>query len=140
MAAMLPAEGGLHILVLDAGPASRWWHDPVRRLTGKVVRRLLEPDAFGSLSRALVPRARQAIKALGRRQPVQSRCFTWEQAPHVFVDDLDCPYVTPPNRPFIWFRSRMLRGRLVVPGHGRQYYGLAPDDFAPPDRLGRIGH
>ena len=49
--------------------------------------------------------------------------------PHAFVDDLDCPYVTPPDRPFDWFRSRMLGGRLVVPNHGRQYYRLGRRRF-----------
>src|SRR5262249_30143900 len=57
------------------------------------------------------------------------------RAPEAFVDDLDCPYVTPPDRPFIWLRSRQLGGRMVIPGHGRQYYRLAPDDLAPADGL-----
>ena len=29
----------------------------------------------------------------------------------------------------------MLGGRMVIPGHGRQYYRLGPDDFAPSDGL-----
>jgi choline dehydrogenase-like flavoprotein len=41
----------------------------------------------------------------------------------------------PPGRPFIWLRSRQVGGRMVVPGHGRQYYRLAPDDFACADGL-----
>lgn len=136
LAAMLLAEGGLRVLVLDAGPPSRWWLGSIRHLSGRVVSRLLEPDALRFFPRVVIPPARRAIKVLGRwRQPVQSRCISWDQAPHAFVDDLDCPYVTPPDRPFDWFRSRMLGGRLVVPGHGRQYYRLGPDDFAPPDGL-----
>ena len=70
-----------------------------------------------------------------RRQPVQSRCYAWERAPNAFVDDRDCPYVTPPNRPFVWVRTRMLGGRVAVPGHGRQYYRLGPDDLVPNDGL-----
>ena len=73
---------------------------------------------------------------LGRwRQPIQSRCMTWESSPLAFVDDRDCPYVTAPDRPFVWIRSRILGGRLAVPGHGRQYYRLGPDDFTPCDGL-----
>ena len=133
---MLLAEGGLRVLVLDAGPPSSWLRGPVRHLSGRLVRRLLEPDALRFLPSRVIPRARQMVKALGRRrQPVQSRCISWDQAPHAFIDDLDCPYVTPPDRRFDWFRSRMLGGRLVVPGHGRQYYRLGPDDFSPPDGL-----
>src|SRR5262249_23511983 len=69
------------------------------------------------------------------RQPVQSHCYAWEQAPDAYVDDRDCPYVTPPDRPFIWVRARMLGGRLAVPGHGRQYFRFGPNDFSPPDGL-----
>src|SRR5262249_32126036 len=52
-----------------------------------------------------------------------------------FVDDLDCPYFTPPGRPFVWLRARQLGGRMTIPGHGRQYYRMGPDDFAPADGL-----
>jgi choline dehydrogenase-like flavoprotein len=136
LAAMLLAQSGLRVLVLDAGSPSHWWQAPLRRLTGKLVRRVLQPDASRFLPPFVIPRARQAAKALGRwRQPIQSRCHAWEHAPNAFVDDFDCPYVTPPDRPFDWFRSRMLGGRLIVPNHGRQYYRLGPHDFAPPDGL-----
>jgi choline dehydrogenase-like flavoprotein len=136
LAAMLLAESGLRVLVLDAGLPPSWSHAPVRRMTGTLVRRILEPDALKFLPPFVINRARRAVKLLGRwRQPIQSRCYSWEQAPSAFVDDLDCPYVTPPDRPFDWFRSRMLGGRLIVPSHGRQYYRLGPDDLAPPDGL-----
>src|ERR1700722_18869296 len=65
LAAMLLAESGFRVLVLDAGPPPKWWQDPVRRLTGKVVRRLVEPDALGFVSPVIIPYARRAIKALG---------------------------------------------------------------------------
>jgi choline dehydrogenase-like flavoprotein len=136
LAAMLLAESGLRVLVLDAGPPINWSSAPARRLTGKVVRRLLQPDALKFLPPALIPRARQMVKAVGQwRQPIQSRGFTWEQAPQAYVDDRDCPYITAPDRPFTWIRSRMLGGRVAVPGHGRQYYRLGPDDLFPPDGL-----
>jgi choline dehydrogenase-like flavoprotein len=136
LAAMLLAESGFRVLVLDAGLPINWSSAPMQRLTGKVVRRLLRPDALRFLPPVLIPRARQMVKALGQwRQPIQSRCFTWEQAPNAYVDDRDCPYVTVPNRPFTWIRSRMLGGRVAVPGHGRQYYRLGPDDFSPSDGL-----
>jgi choline dehydrogenase-like flavoprotein len=51
------------------------------------------------------------------------------------VDDRNCPYVTAPDRPFVWIRARILGGRAAVPGHGRQYYRLGPDDFTPHDGL-----
>src|SRR5262249_7110486 len=118
----------------DAGVPSTWLRAPLRRLTGRVVRRL--SGSKNLLPHALIPQARRTLRILGRwRQPVQSHCYAWEQAPDAYVDDRDCPYVTPPDRPFIWVRARMLGGRLAVPGHGRQYFRFGPNDFSPPDGL-----
>src|SRR6478672_5474070 len=40
------------------------------------------------------------------RQPIQSSCYAWKLAPEAFVDDVDCPYTTPPERSFVWVRGR----------------------------------
>jgi choline dehydrogenase-like flavoprotein len=109
LAALLLAEAGLRVLILEAGLARS------SRL------RRWEPAA---------------LKVRAQRQPIQSCCYAWRVDPEAFVDDFDCPYITPPGRPFIWLRSRQVGGRMVVPGHGRQYYRLAPDDFACADGLG----
>jgi choline dehydrogenase-like flavoprotein len=111
LAALLLAEAGLRVLVLEAG----WARPPIR-----------------SHSLRLGATAAESRKS---RQPVQSRCYAWEFDPDAYVDDVDCPYITPPDRPFVWVRARQLGGRMVVPGHGRQYYRLAPDDFACTDGL-----
>ena len=116
LAALLLAEAGVRVLVLEAGQA----RDPGSR--SRLVSPLLEPVA---------------LEILRRRQPIQSRCQVWEFDPEAFVDDLDHPYVTPPDRPFIWVRARQLGGRMVVPGHGQQYYRLGPDDFACSDGSGQ---
>jgi choline dehydrogenase-like flavoprotein len=120
LAALLLSEAGLRVLVLDAGSARSPIRSLSRRLTRGTIRRLLGPAAF---------------KVLARRQTIQSRCYAWGLAPEAFVDDIDCPYVTTPGHPFVWLRARQLGGRMVVPGHGRQYYRLGPDDFAPADGL-----
>jgi choline dehydrogenase-like flavoprotein len=136
LAAMLLAEGGLRVLVLDAGPPLASLGAPFRRLIQGVAQRLSTPRALSLMPGSFIPKARSLLRRLGRgRQPIQSHCYAWVGAPDAFVDDLDCPYVTPPDRPFIWVRSRMLGGRVAVPGHGRQYYRLGPDDFAPTDGL-----
>jgi choline dehydrogenase-like flavoprotein len=112
LAALLLAEAGVRVLVLEAGPAR----------------------APGSRSRAVSPLLEPvALEILRRRQPIQSRCHVWEFDPEAFVDDLDYPYITPPDRPFVWLRARQLGGRMVVPGHGQQYYRLGPDDFVCSD-------
>jgi choline dehydrogenase-like flavoprotein len=136
LAALLLSEAGLRVLVLDAGLPSNWPRAPLRRVAGSLVRQLSTPEGLRFLPAPLIPKARRAVRILGRwRQPVQTRCFAWERAPELFVDDLDCPYVTPPDHPFVWVRARMLGGRLVIPGHGRQYYRLGPADFHPRDGL-----
>ena len=112
LAALLLAEAGVRVLVLEAGRARA----PGSR--SRVVSPLLEPVA---------------LEILRRRQPIQSRCHVWEFDPEAFVDDLDYPYITPPDRPFVWLRARQLGGRMVVPGHGQQYYRLGPDDFVCSD-------
>ena len=112
LAALLLAEAGVRVLVLEAGRARA----PGSR--SRVVSPLLEPVA---------------LEILRRRQAIQSRCQVWELDPEAFVDDLDYPYITPPDRPFVWLRARQLGGRMVVPGHGQQYYRLSPDDFVCSD-------
>lgn len=133
MAALSLTEAGLNVLVLDAGlPGSPLRMLP-RRLAHKVGRRLLGSHGPAILDRLL--RTPLTRRLLARRQPIQSQCYAWGLAPWQFVDDIDCPYSTPPDRPFIWLRSRQLGGRMVIPGHGRQYYRFGPADFAPTDGL-----
>ena len=120
-AAMLLTEAGLRVLVLDAGPVRSAVRSFSRRVVRGLTRRILGDSALATLDR--------------RRQAIQMQCYAWPGAPQAFVDDLDCPYDTPADRPFVWLRARQLGGRWLIPGHGRQYYRLGPDDFAPPDRL-----
>ena len=115
LAAKCMTDAGLDVLLLDAG-LPRWVQ--LRRLIWHAGNTLLGAGA---------------VKLLGRRQSVQSRCFAWWTAPDTFVDDVDNPYVTPANQSFVWLRSRQLGGRIAVPGHGRQYYRLGPADFHPSD-------
>jgi choline dehydrogenase-like flavoprotein len=135
LAALLLTEAGLRVLVLEAGP-SRGQRSVSRWLTTNAVRLLTGPLDLRSSPAPLSLIARAALTAAGWwRQPIQSRCRQWIRAPEIFVDDLDCPYVTPRNRPFVWVRARALGGRMLVPGHGWQYYRLGPDDFTPTDGL-----
>jgi choline dehydrogenase-like flavoprotein len=136
LAAALLTEAGLRVLVLDAGWRSRVLQAPFRRMSGYLVHKLADPRGLRYLPPKLVRGGRAALKRLGRlRQPIQTQCYAWETLPEAFVDDLDCPYVTPPSQPFNWIRARLLGGRMVIPGHGRQYYRLAQEDFAPIDGL-----
>ena len=121
LAALLLTEAGLRVLVLDAGPVRSAIRSFSRRLARGLTRRILGGAAIAAIDR--------------RRHPIQTQCNAWPLAPEAFVDDIDCPYVSPPDRPFVWLRARQLGGRWHIPRHGRQYYRLGPADIAPADGL-----
>jgi choline dehydrogenase-like flavoprotein len=134
LAALLLAEAGRQVLVLDAGWPVTQHRSWARRLTTKLVRRLADPRILSIVPPGLVPLARDAISVIGRpRQPIQSTSYAWMSAPDAYVDDLDSPYVTPADRPFTWIRARQLGGRMTIPWHGRQYLRFGGDDFRPDD-------
>lgn len=136
LAALLLCEAGLSVLVLDAGVRRRFAEAPYAALLTAAVRRVATPETFARLPLPVATLGRKALRLAGRlRQPVQSRCFAWEMRPDLLVDDRDNPYRAAAEAPFTWFRARQLGGRMIVPGHGRQYYRLSPADFAPSDGL-----
>jgi len=68
-------------------------------------------------------RARQA-----REQPVQRRCYACDEwSGKFFVNDLENPYSTPSERPFLWIRGRQVGGRSIM--WGRQVYRWSDLDF-----------
>jgi choline dehydrogenase-like flavoprotein len=134
LAAERLTQGGLKVLLLDAGLRLSALRAPGRKLINAVAKRLCNPGYLPALSPALINAGRHALQMAGRiRQPVQTKCYAWERRPEAFVDDFDCPYTTTAGRPFTWIRGRGLQGRLGIPGHGRLYFRLGPDDFAPLD-------
>lgn len=119
-AAKALSEAGLRVVVLDAGSAR--WQDRAELLRDSVRRTLgykIEEDP-----------------AAIRRQRTQSACYAWPIHPRAFVDDIDCPYTTPPDQPFAWIRSRHLGGRMIVRGHGLQFYRFSDLEFRCGDRDG----
>jgi choline dehydrogenase-like flavoprotein len=101
-------DGGLEVLLLEAGPAL----DPARDFP------LPPPPARGLAARA----------AAARGQRVQLRCAVFDgRSRRFFVDDRHNPYTTPRGRPFNWFRGRQVGGRLPV--WGRVMLRLRPEDL-----------
>ena len=134
LAALLLTEAGLNVLVLDAGWRRNLMEAPWSRATGAMVGAFANPKALRFLPPALIWKGRQALKKFGAvRQPVQSTCYAWERLPEAFVDDKASPYNSEAGSEFAWFRAHTLGGRMVIPGHGRQYFRLAANDFAPAD-------
>jgi choline dehydrogenase-like flavoprotein len=119
-AAKALSEAGMRVLVLDAGPPRRssqalFVYDAIRRRLGYRI----EEDPAAVL-----------------RQPIQSSCYAWPRHPHAFVDDLENPYTNGPGRRFTWLRSRQVGGRMMVRGHGLQFYRFSDLDFKAGQRDG----
>ena len=49
-----------------------------------------------------------------RQETQKSHPTYWATNPDFFVDDVDNPYTTPPDKPFRWIRSRRVGGRSLV--------------------------
>jgi len=63
-----------------------------------------------------------------REQPIQRRCYACdEMASKFFVNDLENPYTTDPDKPFMWIRGRQVGGRSIM--WGRQVYRWSDLDF-----------
>jgi choline dehydrogenase-like flavoprotein len=127
-------KAGLKVLVLDAGLRLSFLQAPYRRSLAAIVSRAANPNFLPFMPPYLLFQGRRALRLVGRiRQRVQTKCYAWERRPDAFVDDRECPYTTPPDHPFLWIRARTLGGRVSIPGHGRLYFRLGRDDFAPTD-------
>jgi len=119
-AAKALSEAGMDVLVLEAGCGrrrgeARLLYDALRRRCGYKIEE--DPAAV-------------------RRQRIQSSCYAWPTHPHAFVDDIENPYTTGPDKPFAWIRSRQLGGRMLVRKHGLQFYRFSDFDFRAGDRDG----
>jgi choline dehydrogenase-like flavoprotein len=136
MAALQLTRAGLSVLVLDAGwpldPAA----EPLRYLTARFVKSAADPRLQAVLPPKAIALGQRALRFMGKaHQPVQTRCFAWMLAPESFVSDRRRPYVAEPGGVFDWFRAEQLGGRMIIPGHGRQYYRMSEADLHPTDGL-----
>src|SRR2546429_594255 len=74
-------------------------------------------------------------KRLAKEQPIQQQCYACdEMAYKFFVNDLENPYTTPPDKPFSWTGGRRVGGRSIM--WGRQVYGWSDLDFEANAREG----
>ncbi|HVG39584.1 MAG TPA: GMC family oxidoreductase [Pyrinomonadaceae bacterium] len=112
MAAKELTEKGLRVLILEAGRKV----DPEKEYNMLAWPYELKRRGFGDQ------------RELERTQPIQSRCYACnEYSGKWFVNDLENPYTTPPDKPFFWIRSRQTGGRSLP--WGRQSYRLSNYDF-----------
>jgi choline dehydrogenase-like flavoprotein len=112
-------ELGLRTLVLEAGPDIRPERDYVEHV-----------QPWEMPFRGFGDRARR-----DREQPVQKYCYACDEwSGKFFVNDLENPYTTPPDKPFLWIRGRQVGGRSIM--WGRQVYRWSDLDFEANAREG----
>ena len=67
-------------------------------------------------------------KRLEAEQPIQRNCYACDEMAHkFFVNDIENPYTTDPDAPFLWIRGRQVGGRSIM--WGRQVYRWSDLDF-----------
>jgi choline dehydrogenase-like flavoprotein len=96
VAAMVLAEAGLRVLVLEAGP----------QLSDQAAR---GSEPFNSLRRA-------ANLISGRHHHQRHHPGYWKHNPELFVDERLNPYTTPEDAPFLWTRGRQVGGKSLTWG------------------------
>ena len=112
-------EAGLHTLVLEAGPEII----PERDYTEHV-------PVWDMKYRGMADR-----KKLAERQSIQRECYACDELGSAFfVDDVENPYTTPDDSPFLFLRGRQVGGRSIM--WGRQVYRLSDLDFEANAREG----
>src|SRR5262245_3808545 len=105
-------EKGLRVVVLEAGRKL----DPQKDFTEHTWPYELKFRGFGNR------------RQLERTQPIQSLCYACTEYGHqLFVNDVENPYTTPPDKPFRWIRSRHVGGRTIT--WGRLAFRLSNYDF-----------
>src|ERR1700738_3189946 len=110
------AEAGLKVALLEAG-------------------RAVSPTEFSEHTPAYKLKYRDHSPEIVRTRPIQKQCYAcMEYNYEWFVNDLENPYSTPPDKPFTWQRLRVLGGRSLV--WGRQSYRMSDTDFKAASRDG----
>jgi choline dehydrogenase-like flavoprotein len=110
------SEAGLKVALLEAG-------------------RAVTPKEFTEHMPSFQLKYRNHSPEVMRTRPIQKQCYAcMEYNYEWFVNDLENPYSTPPDKPFTWQRLRVLGGRSLV--WGRQSYRMSDVDFKAASRDG----
>ncbi|MEB3257080.1 MAG: GMC family oxidoreductase [Cyanobacteriota bacterium] len=96
VAAMVLAEAGLRVLVLDAGPDLQ----PARALGREPINSL----------------RRLAFLSSGRNPIQANHPGFWKHNPELYVDERLHPYCVPEDAPFLWTRGRQVGGKSLTWG------------------------
>ena len=114
VAAMVLAEAGCRVLLLEAGPE-------------------LTP-AQASSNEPLDSLRRLAHLAGGRQRSQANHPGYWKHNPELFIDERLHPYTTPADQPFLWTRGRQVGGKSLT--WGGITLRLSPSEFRAGERDG----
>ncbi|MFM7267803.1 MAG: GMC oxidoreductase [Cyanobium sp.] len=114
VAAMVLAEAGWRVLVVEAGP----------QLTASRAR---GGEPANSLRRL-------AALSSGRQTHQAQHPGWWKHNPQLFVDEVEHPWSTPAQQPFLWTRGRQVGGRSLT--WGGITLRLSDGDFQAAERDG----
>lgn len=118
-AAKVLTEGGMRVLMLEAGPH----RVPNRDFTEHV-------KSYEVPFRGLGDR-----RKLAADQPVQSLCYACDEySSHFFVNDRENPYTTAQGKPFTWIRGRQVGGKTYC--WARESYRFSDHEFRAASRDG----
>ncbi len=119
----MAAEDIYDAIVVGSGAAGGW---AAKELTERGLRTMLleagrsldlQVDFAAPHRGAADNRLMSRAKAVLGGQGVQARCMSFGPLTrHLFVNDRENPYVTPSGKPFNWYRSRQVGGRLHLWG------------------------
>jgi choline dehydrogenase-like flavoprotein len=113
------AEQGMHVLMLEAGPA----RIPSRDFTEHAWPYQVRYRGFGNQKRML------------EEQPVQRLCYACDDYSHeFFVNDNEHPYTFPEDKPFMWIRGRQVGGKTYC--WARESYRYSDYEFQAANRDG----
>ncbi|MBL0713548.1 MAG: GMC family oxidoreductase [Desulfosarcina sp.] len=103
-------EGGMQVLLLEAGP----------QRSAEDFTKLKESGSLFDLW----PRLKASLR--GQHIQALSNSF-YESCRQFYINDRRHPYTTPYDKPFLWYRGRQVGGRL--PTWGRMALRMSDDDF-----------
>ncbi len=114
LAALTLAEGGMSVLVIEAGPSH----------TEKVA---YGSEPLNSINRII------GITS-GEKQKQSQHPGYWKANPNLYINEKDYPYTCPKNKPFLWTQGRQVGGRSLT--WGGITLRLSNDEFKAADKDG----
>jgi choline dehydrogenase-like flavoprotein len=133
MANVVPKKEVFDVIVVGSGATGGW---AAKELTEAGLRvalveagRNLNPEK--DFTEHIIPyqvKYRGLSPEIAKTRPIQKGCYACTEYNYDwFVNDLENPYTTPGDKPFMWWRLRILGGRSLV--WGRQSYRLSDLDL-----------